>query len=211
MFKLLTRYYIQSIFKHTFSLQNVKDEYNCGFYVNKSGDMQWLGVTKTTKQRGSVTRRTYSSLDQARLKDQLKPSLVPVAKSLHDEGYFGIVGCDLLLDSEGNQYVIDINPRLNTSTIAFLLSKPMEQKGYQVGVMHAGSVSIKGNLRDAIEICETVEDGDIFIQSAVEEDNYTRCFVTLFGHSEEASDALLAQIAIPDDHAGFIMNKFGAN
>ena len=162
--------------------------------------MQWLGATQIIKQRGSVTRRVYSVLDQARLKDHLKPSLDPVAKCLHEEGYFGIVGCDLLLDSEENQYVIDINPRLNTSTVISLLSKRLAQKCYNVGVMHAGWVPIKGNLRDVIEICESVKDGAIFIQSAVEEDNYTRCYVTIFAHSEQACDNLLAQISIPADH-----------
>lgn len=161
--------------------------------------MQWLGATLIIKQRDSATRRVYSLLDQARLKDQLKPSLNPVARSLHDEGYFGIVGCDLLLDSEGNQYVIDINPRLNTSTVISLLSKRLAKKCYSVGVMPVGWVPIRGNLREAIGICESVEDGEIFIQSAVEEDNYTRCYVTLFAHSEKACNNLLAQITIPAD------------
>ena len=190
------------------SLQNVDKEYNCGFYVNKSGEMRWLGVTLVMKNKGSGTRRIYSAADQPTLKDQLKPSLVPVAKSLHQEGYFGIVGCDLLVDRDRNQYVIDINPRLNTSTIIFLLSKRMTQKGYNVGVICGDSVAIKGNIRDAIEICETVKGGEIFIQSAVEDDHCTKCYITLFGDTEQACDKLLDQVCIPLEYKELDMNKF---
>ena len=133
--------------------------------------MQWLGAAVVMKKKGNVSRRIYSSLDQSKLEDQMKPSILPVATRLHEEGYFGIVGCDLLVDNQGNQYVIDINPRLNTSTIIFLLSKRMSQRGYHVGAMHAGSISIKGTITDAIEICKAVKDGEIFIQAAVEEKN----------------------------------------
>ena len=181
------------------SLQNVDKEYNCGFYVNKSGEMWWLGAALVMKNKGSGTCRIYSAPDQPTLEDQLKPSLVPVAKSLHQEGYFGIVGCDLLVDRDGNQYVIDINPRLNTSTIIFLLSKRMTHKGYNVGVICGDSVTIKGNIRDAIEIRETVKGGEIFIQSAVEDDHCTKCYITLFGDTEQACDKLLDQVPIPPE------------
>ena len=198
LYPLVPCYYHISYFLHV-CFQNVEREYNCGFYVNKSGEMQWLGATLIKPQKGGSTRRIYSLDDQPELEGQLKPSLLPVAQSLHNEGYFGIVGCDVLVDSDGNQYVIDINPRLNTSTIICLLSKRMSQKGFLVGVMQGGSVAIKGNIRDAIEICETVSDGEIFIQSAVEEDQCTRCFITMFGASEQACEKLLDQVCIPTD------------
>ena len=190
------------------SLQNVDKEYNCGFYVNKSGEMRWLGAALVMKNKGPGTRRIYSAADQLSLEDQLKPSLVPVAKSLHQEGYFGIVGCDLLVDRDGNQYVIGINPRLNTSTIIFLLSKRMTQKGYNVGVICGDSVSIKGNIRDVIEICETVKGGEIFIQSAVEDDHCTKCYITLFGDTEQACDKLFDQVCLPLEYKELNMNKF---
>ena len=189
------------------SLQNVEKEYNCGFYVNKSGEMRWLGAALIKNQKGAGTRRIYSLADQSALEHQLKPSLVPVAKSLHKEGYFGIVGCDLLVDRDGNQYVIDINPRLNTCTIIFLLSKRMTQKGYNVGVLHGDSVTIKGNIRDTIEICESAKGGEIFIRSAVEQDHCTKCYITLFGDTEQACDKLLDQVCIPPEDKEVNMNK----
>ena len=64
-----------------------------------------------------------SQYTQAYLEALLKPTLLPVADKLHEREYFGVVGVDILLNKAGQQYVIDINPRINGSTPMLLASK----------------------------------------------------------------------------------------
>ncbi len=151
--------------------------------------MQWLGVVEFIRQ-GKV----FSALDQPKLEEELRPSIAPVAKQLQREGYFGIVGCDLLVDSQDKHYVIDINPRLNSSTVLCFLSGRMKEKGYLVGILVSEPVHVKGSTKDAIEICENVEGGEIFVRSAVEERAFTKCCITLCARNQANCRRMLEQI-----------------
>ena len=53
---------------------------------------------------------------QNEIERQVRPTTVPVATALHQRGFFGLFGVDVLVDEAGRQYVVDINPRILGST-----------------------------------------------------------------------------------------------
>lgn len=53
-------------------------------------------------------------------------------KELHDEGYFGPCGADILETESGTQYVIDLNVRTSTSTILDCLGGHCKCRGFDV-------------------------------------------------------------------------------
>lgn len=167
---------------------------NCQFYLTKSGEMQWLGVTDQMLIHDKDAMEWIGSKinynNQPALELLLKPTLVPVAASLCQKGYFGIVGIDVLIDSNGRHYVIDINPRLNGST-SFLLASPlMASYGYDAGIFHIKK-TFTGTLSEAIEAVENVTDGKMMLFGAYEEDGVLTCSIGAWSTSiDEAYDVI---------------------
>ncbi|XP_031567955.1 uncharacterized protein LOC116302732 [Actinia tenebrosa] len=112
---------------------------NClQFYLYKSGEIHWLGVTNQIIGDNFIWGGGVVNWgDQTRLKSLLYDKVVPVKEYLHKQGYFGIVGIDILT-TEDNSYIIDVNPRINGSTPQLLLAPVMATLGYDTSVYLAG-------------------------------------------------------------------------
>jgi biotin carboxylase len=101
-------------------VDHVTCQYNAYMYISRAGKMKWLGTiealiadTDDFVLLGGMV--DISTSKQAELEELLKPSCEPVLTTLHKRGFFGVVGIEVLIDKHGDQYVIDINPRLNAS------------------------------------------------------------------------------------------------
>lgn len=90
------------------------------FYVRRNGSVKFLGAchqlsTRTTKGGRQHTALTLSQQDE--LEKKFKDTLKDIGKVLHDEGYFGPCGADIMETEDGTQYVIDLNVRTSTSMV----------------------------------------------------------------------------------------------
>ena len=55
---------------------------------------------------------------------------------LHSRGFFGLFGVDVLVDSDGRPFVVDINPRILGSTPLVFTHRALEKLGraWDVGI-----------------------------------------------------------------------------
>ena len=55
-----------------------------------------------------------------------------IAHWLHKAGYRGIVGIDFVITTESQAYIVEINPRINTSTFPLLLAQRLNRSAFRL-------------------------------------------------------------------------------
>jgi len=118
---------------------------------------------------------------------RLKPTCRPVSDALHMNGYFGMVGVDVLIDREGRHYVIDINTRILGSTPLVLSAFALrETRGWDAS-MFLTKFKVKDATPEAlIERAENVTGGDVIIFSIVQrEEEEMSCQIGVYSSSLE--------------------------
>lgn len=96
-------------------VEEVVENYCVQFYVDGRGKTTLIGATSqlvsdTGVHLGGIIRYQETDLSP------FMPIIAATAANLNAHGYFGVVGLDILVDSEGAQHVIDANVRINGST-----------------------------------------------------------------------------------------------
>jgi len=170
-------------------IENITGNYCLQFYLFKSGEIHWLGVTtqiigKDLIWGGGVVDWN----EQVRLKKLLYKTIVPVKEYLHKQGYFGVVGIDIL-SSKDDQYVIDVNPRINGSTPQLLLAPTMAELGYNVSIyLTDGEFQITtANLLKRINNINNDGESRVIALSMADVDDHCLANLVVFGESEEAT------------------------
>ena len=86
-------------------VDDVTGDFGVQFYLDRTGKLIWLGFTS---QQFDPQRKwsgaTFSLSEQDRLHGQLLAVAEPVARYLHKQGYFGVVGIDILKDKRGDRF-----------------------------------------------------------------------------------------------------------
>lgn len=101
------------------------------FYVRRDGSCIFHGACHqlSTGMTGRQnTAITYAN--QEELKKKYMPTLEKMGRLLHDAGYFGQVGVDIMEDEEGRQYIIDANVRQALSMLLYALKGHCEKRGF---------------------------------------------------------------------------------
>ena len=123
---------------------------------------------------------------QDELKRLIRATTEPVCAALHDRGFFGLFGIDVLIDSEDRQYVVDINPRILGSTPLVFSHMSFEKRGlnWDVSIFLTGVVTKAPSIEALVERAESVTDGQLIIYSIIEKgaDTYC-CQIAVFGKS----------------------------
>ena len=180
-------------------IENIVTDHGVQFYLRKDGSMVWLGLTE---QRFNESNRwcggTYSYELQSRLIESYSPICLSTAKLLHDRGYFGLVGVDILTDSHGDCFLVDVNPRLTGITPFLMASRIFAQdQGFSEGVYMA-SFQFAGSLQSLIHACEGFDECQALVLSAVEEvdgDNAsTICHLSVSSQSLERNRRIMHQL-----------------
>merc|ERR1712050_741548 len=115
-------------------VENIEGNYCVQFYQFKSGEIHWLGVTNQLIDESLTWGGGVVDWDQqAWLKSHLFETIKPLIDYLHQRGYFGVVGVDVLTNKEG-QFIIDVNARFNGTTPQLCLAPAMAAKGYKISV-----------------------------------------------------------------------------
>ena len=70
---------------------------------------------------------------QQRLLPELCKMIEPAGKYLHECGYVGVVGIDILQDGSNNMFLVDVNPRLTGITPFLMASRIFAREGLNEG------------------------------------------------------------------------------
>lgn len=172
-------------------VQNIVSQYCCQVYITKSGEMQWVGATDNGfDEDGFWSGGTVNMGSQESVRKRYEPALLPVAEALHQTGYFGWCGIDVLEDAKGGLYVVDINPRICASTGLLLAAKLMETRGWSWGLLSTG-ITLDSSLDEVLSTAEKMtERGEVLVLSAIATRGKTQCQVAFYSDSRQACSAL---------------------
>ena len=138
-------------------------------------------------QRGYWAGSSMDLTKQQVLRDCFRNTVRPVAEKLKSKGFFGYVGCDVLVDQNGLHYVVDINPRLNHSTPLLLAGIKMFNKGWKHGIYLQDSIIFDGTEEELIEKCEKIDQsqGQVLVLSCCKDKAITqvRCLLVIYSNS----------------------------
>lgn len=161
----------------------VKDEienYCVQFYVNKAGEVSLIGVTGQLvtpdgKYLGGLIR--YEETDITKFFEMI----AAIANYAHQQGYFGVIGCDVLEDKNGELHAIDANFRVNGSTPLCLQRHTLLSLGKQVA-KYSSDYCMNGTLDAILETLKSeLERKDFLILSALEKVKYGKIYTEIYG------------------------------
>lgn len=184
-------------------IENITGDFGVQFYLGKDASLVWLGLTQ---QHFDAHLRwcggTFSANLQHELFDSLCDIVEPVGEYLHGRGYFGLVGVDILRDSGGRIYLVDVNPRLTGITPFVMASRIFtQQDGLPEGVYQA-SRRFAGTVEQLINAAEKVQDAKVIVQSVFEQTSSaaevaTTCHISVSSHSQERNQEVLNELFSP--------------
>ena len=179
----------------------------CHFFMHPNGkSVTWFGSNENHREPdGKFSSDSYLIMEhQQTLKELQLPFVEEVVKYCHGLGFWGFCGIDVLLDSQGNGFLVDINPRVTGSCPALMtLSKLSIKYGFQVGLFRrSGKNNYHGpasELLAKVTAYNTENEGKsrIVIHSLVEysEKGYTKINIGVYGNNLGECKQVLNQYA----------------
>lgn len=136
------------------------------FFIRRDGTPVSLGTCHQLSTRGGEGGRQQTALTwdhQEQLEAKYRDSLREIGQVLHDEGYFGPAGADIMEDDDGTQYVIDLNVRTATSLILGILRGHCEKRRFGACLVY--ECLLLGISREGLhgKLWKEFEDGRIII------------------------------------------------
>ena len=179
----------------------------CHFYIHPSGEIMWFGSNENLRSpNGQFGSDSYLIMaDQDKLKRMQAPFVEEVVQYCKTLGFWGFCGIDVLFDSKGCGYLVDINPRVTGSSPALMSLKILAHKyGFTVGLFRrSGDISFFGSSQDVIDQVTTYNtknqgDSQIILHSFYEtEDGFTRMNIGVYGTNLEECKQVLNRFAKP--------------
>lgn len=155
------------------------------FYLNRQGDIQWLGVTQQLfNKENRWCGGTYDAEVQLTWKIKLANIVHKTAQYLSQEGYYGAVGIDVLENQKEELFLIDLNPRLNGSTPFVMACRLLSKNALNYGAYHP-SIVVPFTAAQLIKECEEYENATIIVLAFYEEKNKTTCHLGIHASSKE--------------------------
>ena len=182
-------------------IENIVGDFGAQFYLRRDGSMVWLGLTEQKFDAGGRwSGGVYSAQQQSSMFEPFSPFLIATGHRLHQSGYHGLVGIDILQTAADEFFLVDVNPRL-TGITPFLMAARIfqRQRGLTDGIYRA-SCRFSGTMEQLIEAAENVADCTVMVLSAFEEVSQsgttsTICHLSASGKSlgscERAFDKLI--------------------
>lgn len=181
-------------------IEDIQTDFGVQFYLNKNGSVVWLGFTEQRfDEGGKWSGGSYSAEAQERHFEDLAKMIKPAAEYLNAEGYFGVVGIDVVTDGAGQQFLVDVNPRLTGITPFLMSSRMFADQGLGEGI-YLASFKFKGSLDRLISTAESFQQSDppsrVVILSAFEDPSgeYTTCHLSVTSETQSQNQAVLSQL-----------------
>ncbi|MEH2384523.1 MAG: ATP-grasp domain-containing protein [Nostoc sp.] len=160
-------------------VKNEVQNYCVQFYVNKLGEITLIG---TTTQLVTPEGNYLGGLIDYRNTDMSKffEMISNVGQYAHKQGYFGVIGFDVLEDRDGQLYAIDANFRVNGSTPLCLQRHTLLGLGKEVA-KYSSNYRMEGTL-DAILVTlkPELDRKDLMILSALEKVKYGKIYTEIY-------------------------------
>lgn len=160
-------------------IKNVVQNYCVQFYVNKAGDITIIGTTTqlVTPEGNYLGGLIYYRDDMSKFFEMI----AAVGHYAHQQGYFGVIGFDVLEDSDGQLYAIDANFRVNGSTPLCLQRHTLLEQGKQVA-KYSSDYRMDGTLDSILVSLKTeLARKDFIILSALEKVKYGKIYTEIYG------------------------------
>jgi len=172
-------------------VEQVVGNYCVQFYVDRQGGIRMIGattqlVTETGIHLGGMIRYRETRLSP------FFPIVKPVGAALRAEGYFGVVGLDILEDRDGALHVIDANVRVNGSTPLCLLRNTFLKAGKETARYTTGFYADLSLDRFRAAFAAELDRKDFVILSALEYPSSRGARTELYGivAGEDPSDLI---------------------
>ncbi|MBD2505419.1 ATP-grasp domain-containing protein [Anabaena azotica] len=172
--QLLDTIIVSEFVKH--EVQN----YCVQFYVSKTGEITLIGVTsQLVTPEGNYLGGLidYSKTNIGKFFDMI----TAIGHYAHTQGYFGVIGFDVLEDRNGQLFVIDANFRVNGSTPLCLQRHNLLKQGKEVA-KYSSDYRMEGTLESIIvNLKAELERQDLIILSALEKVKYGKIYTDIYG------------------------------
>jgi len=181
-------------------IDGIETDFGVQFYLKKSGAVVWLGFTEQRfDENGKWSGGCFSAEAQEASFDDLTKMIGPAAEYLHSEGYFGVVGIDVVTNDAGQQFLVDVNPRLTGITPFLMASRMFAADGLAEGI-YLASFKYKGPLNQLIAKAESFTRSEsparVVVLSAFEEPtgDTTICHLSVTSDSQRRNQEVLSQM-----------------
>jgi hypothetical protein len=109
----------------------------CHFFMHPNGSVVWFGSNENHREAdGKFSSDSYLLMDhQDSLKEMQLPFVEEVVRYCRGMDFWGFCGVDVLFDSSGAGYLVDINPRVTGSCPALMALNLLNKKyDFSVGL-----------------------------------------------------------------------------
>ncbi|OUL37045.1 carbamoylphosphate synthase large subunit [Nostoc sp. T09] len=161
-------------------IKNAVQNYCVQFYVSKTGDITLIG---TTTQLVTSEGNYLGGLIHYRETDMSKffEMIAAIGQYAHQQGYFGVIGFDVLENQDGQLYTIDANFRVNGSTPLCLQRHTLLGLGKEVA-KYSSDYRMDGTLDSVLTTLKPELDRkDLIILSALEKVKYGKIYTEIYG------------------------------
>ena len=160
-------------------VKNEVQNYCVQFYVNKAGEITLIG---TTTQLVTPQGNYLGGLIDYRNTDMSKffEMIAAIGQYAHKQGYFGVIGFDVLEDQDGQFYAIDANFRVNGSTPLCLQRHTLLGLGKEVA-KYSSDYRMEGTLDSIlVNLKPELDRKDLIILSALEKVKYGKIYTEIY-------------------------------
>lgn len=161
-------------------VKNTVQNYCVQFYVSKTGEITLIG---TTSQLVTPSGDYLGGLIHYRETDMSKffEMIATIGQYAHQQGYFGVIGFDVLENQEGELYAIDANFRVNGSTPLCLQRHTLLELGKEVA-KYSSEYRMDGTLDSILlTLKPELDRKDFTILSALEKVKYGKIYTEIYG------------------------------
>ena len=177
-------------------LENIVGDTGIQFYLRKDGSVVWLGLTQQQfNEKARWSGGVFSHDEQEEGRQRYEAAVLATARCLSSHGYFGVVGIDILTDADGQQFLVDVNPRLTGVTPFLMASRRFVTQGATEGI-YLASQNFAGSLEQLFRAAESIKDASVLVLSACEnvQDQTTICHLSVSSTSQADNQQILRRL-----------------